>query len=69
MAGLWFLILALTLVVVLALLAASASVAVWRIRSLALIYRCSLIGVIAIAGAVVVAGIGWIVLMVPVYAD
>jgi len=62
-------IIALALVVVLALLAMGASVAVWRIRSLAAAYRCGLIGVIMVVAAVVAAGIGWIVLMSLVYVD
>ena len=62
----WFSIIALTLVAVLALLALGASVAVWRIRSLAAAYRCGLIGVIAVVAA---AGIGWIVFVSPVYMD
>jgi hypothetical protein len=62
----WFSIIALALVAVLALLAGGASVAVWRIRSLAVAYRCGLIGVIAVVAA---AGIGWIVFVSPVYVD
>jgi hypothetical protein len=59
----WFSIIALALVAVLALLAVGASVAVWRIRSLAAAYRCGLIAVVAAAG------IGWIVFVSPVYVD
>ena len=62
----WFSIIALTLVAVLALLAVGASVAVWRLRSLAMAYRCGLIGAIAVVAA---AGIGWIVFVSPVYVD
>ncbi len=62
----WFPIIALALVAVLALLAVGASVAVWRIRSLAAAYRCGLIGAIAVIAA---AGIGWIVFVSPVYVD
>ena len=62
----WFSIIALALVAVLALLAVGASVAVWRIRSLAAGYRCGLIGAIAV---VVGAAIGWIVFVSPVYVD
>jgi len=54
------------MVAVLAILAMGASVAVWRIRSLAVTYRCGLIGVIA---AVAAAGIGWIAFVSPVYVD
>ncbi len=61
-----FSLLALTMVAVLAILAMGASVAVWRIRSLAVTYRCGLIGVIA---AVAAAGIGWIAFVSPVYVD
>jgi len=57
---------ALALVAVLVLLAVGASVAVWRIRSLAAAYRCGLIGAIAVVAA---AGIGWIVFVSPVYVD
>lgn len=62
----WFSIIALTLVAVLALLAVGASVAVWRMRSLAPAYRCALIAVIAVVAA---AAIGWIVFVSPVYMD
>jgi hypothetical protein len=61
-----FSVIALTLIVLLATLAVGASVAVWRIRSLAAAYRCGLIGVIAVIAA---AGIGWIVFVWPVYVD
>lgn len=62
----WFSIIALALVAVLALLAVGASVAVWRIRSLAAGYRCGLIGAIAV---VVGTAIAWIVFVSPVYVD
>ena len=62
----WFSVIALTLATVLAILALGASVAVWRMRSLAVTYRCGLIGVIA---AVAAAGIGWIAFVSPVYVD
>lgn len=62
----WFSIIALTLVAMLALLTVGASVAVWRIRSLATIYRYGLIGAIAVVAG---AGIGWIVFVSPVYVD
>ena len=62
----WFSVLALTLVAVLALLAGGASVAVWRIGSLAVAYRCGLIGAIAVVAA---ASIGWVVFVSPVYVD
>jgi len=62
----WFSIIALTLVGVLALLAVSASVAVWGMRSLAAAYRCALIAAIAVVAA---AGIAWIVFVSPVYLD
>lgn len=61
-----FPIVALALVAVLALLAVGASVAVWRIRSLAAGYRCGLIGAIAVVAA---AGIGWIVFVSPAYVN
>ena len=66
MAYSWFSIITLTLVAVLTLLAVGASVAVWRIRSLATAHRCGLIGAIAVVAA---AGIGWIVFVSPVYVD
>jgi len=62
----WFPIIGLALVAVLALLAVGASVAVWRIRSLAATYRCGLVGVIAVVAG---AAIGWIVFVSPVYVD
>jgi hypothetical protein len=58
MADPWFSIIALALVAVLALLAVGASVAVWRIRSLAAEYRAA-----SSSGA----AIGWIVFVSPVY--
>jgi hypothetical protein len=53
-----FSIIALALVGMVALLAVGGSVAVWRIRSLAAVYRCALSAVVAV---VVAAGLGWIV--------
>jgi hypothetical protein len=62
----WFSIIALALIAVLAIIAAGASIAVWRIRSLAVPYRGGLIAVIAV---VALAGIGWIYFVAPVYFD
>ena len=62
----WFSIITLALVGVIALLAAGASVVVWRVRSLAVAYRSALITVIAVLAA---AAIGWIVFVAPVYVD
>jgi putative Mn2+ efflux pump MntP len=62
----WFSSIALALVAVLALLAVGASVAVWRIRSLAAAYRFGLIGAIAVVAS---AAIGWIIFVSPVYVD
>jgi hypothetical protein len=62
----WFSIIALALVAVLAIVAVGVSVAVWRIGSLAWPYRTGLIAVFAV---VALAGIGWIVFVLPVYLD
>jgi uncharacterized membrane protein len=62
----WFSIIALALIAVLAIGAVGASIALWRIRSLAVAYRCSLIGLI---GVVAAAGIAWIFFVSPVYVD
>jgi hypothetical protein len=62
----WFSIIALALIAVLAIIAAGASIAVWRMRSLAVPYRGGLIGVITVAA---LAGIGWIYFVAPVYFD
>jgi hypothetical protein len=62
----WFSIIALALIAVLAIVAVGASIAVWRIRSLAVPYRAGLIAVITV---VALAGIGWIYFVAPVYMD
>ena len=62
----WFTIIALTLIAVLAIIAVGASVAVWRIGSLAAPYRGGLIAVIAVVASV---GIAWIFFVSPVYVD
>jgi hypothetical protein len=61
-----FSIIALALLAVLAILAVGTSIAVWRLRSLALSYRCGLIVALAVMAA---AGIGWIIFVSPVYVD
>jgi hypothetical protein len=62
----WFSIIALTLIAVLAIVAVGASVAVWRIGSLAAPYRGGLVAVITVGA---LAGIGWIYFVAPVYFD
>jgi hypothetical protein len=62
----WFSIIALALIAVLAIVAVGASLAVWRIRSLAVPYRGGLVTVIMV---VALAGIGWVYFVAPVYFD
>jgi hypothetical protein len=62
----WFSISALALIAVLAIIAVGTSIAVWRLRSVAVPYRGGLIAVIAV---VALAGIGWIYFVAPVYVD
>jgi hypothetical protein len=57
---------ALALVAVLIIIAVVASIAVWRAGSLAPKHRR---GLIAAIGLVALAGIGWIVFVVPAYMD
>jgi hypothetical protein len=62
----WFSIIALALIAVLAIVAVGTSLAVWRIRSLAVPYRGGLVTVIMV---VALAGIGWVYFVAPVYFD
>jgi CHASE2 domain-containing sensor protein len=54
------------LVAVLAIVAVAASIAVWRVGSLAPMHRCGLIAGIAL---IALAGIGWIMFVAPGYMD
>jgi hypothetical protein len=62
----WFSIIAITLVVVLAAIAVTASIGVWRSQSLSVPSRAILIAVIALVTAT---AITWIVFVAPVYVD
>jgi hypothetical protein len=63
-----FSIIGLALVSVFAIVAVAVavSIALWRVGSLAPIYRCGLIAAISL---IALASIGWIVFVVPAYMD